>query len=41
MGAWIALLLLIVSALVLLLRGDTGSIAGYDPSDFAIAMAES
>lgn len=39
MGAWIALLLLIVSALVLLLRGDTGSIAGYDPSDFAIAMA--
>jgi len=39
MGAWIALTLLVIAGLALLLRGDTGSIAGYDPSDFAIAVA--
>ena len=36
MGAWIALLLLVIAALALLLRADAGSIAGFDPSDFAI-----
>ena len=39
MSAWIALTLLVIAGLALLLRGDTGSIAGYDPSDFAIAVA--
>jgi len=39
MGAWIALLLLVIAALVLLLRADAGSIAGFDPSDFAILVA--
>jgi len=39
MGAWIALTLLVIAGLALLLHGDTGSIAGYDPSDFAIAVA--
>jgi aspartyl protease family protein len=39
MGAWIALTLLVIAGLALLLRGDTGSIAGYDPSDFAIGVA--
>ena len=39
MGAWIALALLVVAGLALLLRADAGSIAGYDPSDFAIAVA--
>lgn len=39
MGAWIALTLLVIAGLALLLRGDAGSIAGFDPSDFAIAMA--
>jgi len=39
MGAWIALMLLVIAGLALLLRGDAGSIAGFDPSDFAIAMA--
>jgi len=39
MGAWIALTLLVVAGLVLLLRADAGSIAGFDPSDFAIAVA--
>lgn len=39
MGAWIALPLLVVAGLVLLLRADAGSIAGFDPSDFAIAVA--
>jgi aspartyl protease family protein len=39
MGAWIALLLLVVAALTLLLRADSGTIAGFDPSDFAIGMA--
>jgi aspartyl protease family protein len=39
MGAWIALTLLVIAGLALLLRSDAGSIAGYDPSDFAIAVA--
>ena len=39
MGAWIALLLLVIAGLVLLLRADAGSIAGFDPSDFAIVVA--
>ncbi len=39
MGAWIALTLLVIAGLALLLRADAGSIAGFDPSDFAIAMA--
>ncbi len=39
MGAWVALTLLVVAGLVLLLRADAGSIAGFDPSDFAIAVA--
>ena len=39
MGAWIALVLLVIAGLALLLRADAGTIAGFDPSDFAIAMA--
>ena len=39
MGAWISLLLLVIAALVLLLRADTGTIAGFEPSDFAILLA--
>ena len=39
MGAWVALLLLVIAGLALLLRGDAGSIAGFDPSDFAIVVA--
>lgn len=39
MGAWVALLLLVVAALVLLLRADAGTIAGFEPSDFAIMVA--
>jgi aspartyl protease family protein len=39
MGAWIALMLLVIAGLALLLRADAGSIAGFDPSDFAIAVA--
>jgi aspartyl protease family protein len=39
MGAWIALTLLMIAGLALLLRADAGSIAGYDPSDFAIVVA--
>ncbi len=39
MSAWIALGLLVVAALTLLLRADAGSIAGVDPSDFAILAA--
>ena len=38
MGAWIALTLLVIAGLALLLRADAGSIAGFDPSDFAIAV---
>lgn len=39
MSAWIALTLLVVAGLALLLRADAGSIAGFDPSDFAIVVA--
>jgi len=39
MGAWIALLLLVIAGLALLLRADAGSIAGFDPSDFAVVVA--
>jgi aspartyl protease family protein len=39
MAAWIALLLLVIAGLALLLRADAGSIAGFDPSDFAIVVA--
>src|SRR4029078_11359468 len=39
MGAGISLLLLVIAALVLLLRADTGMIAGFEPSDFAILLA--
>jgi aspartyl protease family protein len=39
MGAWIALLLLMIAGLALLLRADAGSIAGFDPSDFAVIVA--
>jgi aspartyl protease family protein len=39
MAAWLALLLLVVAGLVLMLRPDVVSIAGYDPSDFAVLMA--
>jgi aspartyl protease family protein len=39
MGAWIALTLLVIAGLALLLRADAGSIAGFDPSDFAIMVA--
>jgi aspartyl protease family protein len=39
MAAWLALLLLVIAGLVLMLRPDAGSLAGYDPSDFALLMA--
>lgn len=39
MAAWIALTLLVVAGLALLLRADAGTIAGFEPSDFAIAVA--
>lgn len=39
MAAWIALLLLVIAGLALLLRADAGTIAGFDPSDFAIIVA--
>ena len=39
MGAWIALLLLVIAGLALLLRADAGTIAGFEPSDFAIGVA--
>jgi aspartyl protease family protein len=39
MGAWIALLLLVIAGVALILRADAGTIAGFDPSDFAIAVA--
>lgn len=39
MGAWIALTLLVIAGLALLLRADAGSIAGFDPSDFAVGVA--
>lgn len=39
MAAWVALLLLVVAGLVLMLRPDPVSLAGYDPSDFAVLTA--
>jgi aspartyl protease family protein len=39
MAAWVALLLLVVAGLALLVRADAGSIAGFDPSDFALIVA--
>jgi aspartyl protease family protein len=39
MAAWVALLLLVVAGLVLMVRADTGTIAGLDPSDFALIVA--
>ena len=39
MGAWIALTLLVIAGLALLFGADKGAIAGFDPSDFAIAVA--
>jgi aspartyl protease family protein len=38
MAAWIALLLLVVAGLVLVLRADAGTIAGFDPSEFAMVV---
>jgi aspartyl protease family protein len=39
MAAWVALLLLVIAGVALLVRTDVGSIAGYDPSDFALVLA--
>lgn len=39
MGAWIALLLLLVAGIALLVRGESDTIAGFDASDVAIAIA--
>ena len=39
MGAWVALVLLLVAGAALLMRGETDTIAGIDASDAAIAMA--
>jgi aspartyl protease family protein len=39
MAAWVALLLLLIAGVALLMRADVGSIAGYDPSDFALVVA--
>jgi len=39
LGAWIALGLLIAAGLILLLKHDSGTIAGLDPSHFAGVMA--
>jgi aspartyl protease family protein len=39
MAAWVALLLLVIAGVALLVRADAGSIAGYDPSDFALILA--
>jgi aspartyl protease family protein len=38
-AAWLALLLLVLAGLALMLRADGGSIAGFDPSDFALIIA--
>src|SRR5262245_21176217 len=40
MAAWLALLLLVIAGLVLMLRPDAASLAGYEPSVFAALMAE-
>jgi aspartyl protease family protein len=39
MAAWFALLLLVIAGVALLMRADVGSIAGYDPSDFALVIS--
>jgi aspartyl protease family protein len=39
MAAWVALLLLVIAGVTLLMRADVGSIAGYDPSDFALVVS--
>jgi aspartyl protease family protein len=39
MAAWVALLLLVIAGVALLMRADVGSIAGYDPSDFALVIS--
>lgn len=39
MAAWISLTLLVIAGLALLLRTDTDTIAGFEPSDFAIGVA--
>jgi aspartyl protease family protein len=39
MAAWFALLLLVIAGVALLMRADVGSIAGYDPSDFALVVS--
>jgi aspartyl protease family protein len=39
MAAWVALLLLVIAGVALLMRADVGSIAGYDPSDFALVVS--
>jgi aspartyl protease family protein len=39
MAAWVALLLLLIAGMALLMRADVGSIAGYDPSDFALVVS--
>jgi aspartyl protease family protein len=39
MAAWVALLLLVIAGVTLMMRADVGSIAGYDPSDFALVVS--
>ena len=39
MAAWVALLLLVIAGVALLMRTDASSIAGFDPSDFALVVA--
>jgi aspartyl protease family protein len=39
MGAWVALVLLLVAGGALLLRGESDTIAGFDASDVAIVIA--
>jgi aspartyl protease family protein len=39
MAAWVALLLLVIAGMALLVRADAASIAGFDPSDFALILA--
>lgn len=38
MAAWIALLLLVIAGVALVLRADAGTIAGFEPADFAIIV---
>jgi aspartyl protease family protein len=39
MAAWVALLLLVIAGVALMVRSEAGSIAGFDPSDFALIVA--